>query len=130
MKPKINNITSWRQAELLMQPAFIRILDQIQKKLEDSFWEGTYQEVQTPIPGYRLNLAYQDQKVSIDIWELCYQVCFSNYRPTHTAEQTVEVEIDTSLLNEQGDVNWNLLDEKALLVVENMMADLPKIQEL
>ena len=129
MKPKINNMTSWRQAELLMQPAFIRILDWLQKKLVDSVWENSYQEVQTPIPGYRLNLEYQDQKVSIDIWELCYQVCFSNYRSTHTAEQTVEVEIDTSLLNEKGDVNWDKLDEKALLMVENMMANLPKIEE-
>lgn len=128
MKPKINDIISWRQAELLMQPAFIRILDHIRKKLEDSVWKGSYQEVQKPIPGYRLDLEYQDQKVSIDIWELCYQVCFSNYRPTHAPEQTVEVNIDTSLLNQTGDVNWECLDEKALLVVENMMADLPKIQ--
>lgn len=128
MKPKINDIISWRQAELLMQPAFIRILDHIRKKLENSVWKGTYQEIQTPIPGYRLDLEYQDQKVSIDIWELCYQVCFSNYRPTHAPEQTVEVDIDTSLLNQTGDVNWECLDEKALLVVENMMADLPKIQ--
>ncbi|MGB3509116.1 MAG: hypothetical protein WBA93_07720 [Microcoleaceae cyanobacterium] len=129
MKPKINNITSWKQAELLMQPAFIRILDWLQKKLADSVWEGTYQEVQTPIPGYGLNLEYQDQKVSIDVWELCYQVCFSNYRPTHAAEQTVEVDIDTSLLNEKGDVNWDRLDEKALFVVENMIANLPKIHQ-
>ncbi|MDJ0553533.1 MAG: hypothetical protein QNJ68_03655 [Microcoleaceae cyanobacterium MO_207.B10] len=127
MKPKINNITSWKQAELLMQPAFIRILDWLQKKLVDSVWENSYEEVQIPIPGYRLNLEFQEQKVSIDIWELCYQVCFSNYLPTHTAEQTVEVDIDTSLLNENGDVNWDRLDEKALLVVENMIGDLPKI---
>ena len=129
MKPKISNINSWKQAELLMQPAFIRILDQIRKKLEDSVWQGTYQEVQTPIPGYQLHLEYQDQKVSIDIWELCYQVCFSNYRHTHVSDQTVEVDIDTSLLNLNGDVNWLHLDQKSLIVVENMMANLPEIQK-
>ncbi|NET46550.1 hypothetical protein [Okeania sp. SIO2B3] len=127
MKPKINNITAWKQAELLMQPAFIRLLDHIRKKLDNSVWQGDYQEVQTPIPGYRLDLEYQDQKVSIDIWELCYQVCFNNYHSTHTAEQTVEVEVDTSLLNDEGNVNWEHLDEKALKVVENMMADLPTV---
>ncbi|MGK7921331.1 MAG: hypothetical protein AB4080_15120 [Trichodesmium sp.] len=125
MKPKINNITSWKQAELLMQPAFIRILDHISKKLENSVWQGTYQEVQIPVPGYKLDLEYQDQKISIDIWELCYQVCFSNYQSTHTPNQTVEVDIDTSLLNQDGNVNWDFLDEKALKVVENMIAALP-----
>ena len=85
MKPKINNITAWKQAELLMQPAFIRILDHIRKKLEDSVWQGTYEEVQIPIPGYRLDLEYQEQKISINVWELCYQVCFSNYFSTDYA---------------------------------------------
>ncbi|NEP42062.1 MAG: hypothetical protein F6K25_27805 [Okeania sp. SIO2G4] len=127
MKPKINNITAWRQAELLMQPAFIRLLDHIRKKLDNSVWQGDYQEVEKPIPGYRLDLEYQDQKVSIDIWELCYQVCFSNYHFTHSSEQIVEVEVDTSLLNDEGNVNWEHLDEKALRVVENMMADLPTV---
>ncbi|MEM1171992.1 MAG: hypothetical protein AAGJ08_23660 [Cyanobacteria bacterium P01_H01_bin.35] len=125
MKPKINNITAWKQAELLMQPAFIRVLDHIRKKLENSVWQGTYEEVQTPIPGYRLDLEYQDQKISINVWDLCYQVCFTNYLSTHYADETVEVDIDISLLNQDGNVNWDILDEKALKVVENMIADLP-----
>ena len=126
MKPKINNITAWKQAELLMQPAFIRILDHIRKKLEDSVWQGTYEEVQIPIPGYRLDLEYQEQKISINVWVLCYQVCFSNYFSTDYADEIVEVDIDINLLNQEGNVNWDILDEKALKVVENMMADLPK----
>ncbi len=117
MKPKINNITAWKQAELLMQPTLIRLLDHIRKKQENYVWQGNYQEEQTPIPGYRLDLEYQSQKVSINIWELCYQVCFSNYHLTHVADQTVEVGIDTSLLNEEGNVNWDRIDEKALRVV-------------
>ncbi|MDE5096687.1 MAG: hypothetical protein O4804_21495 [Trichodesmium sp. St11_bin5] len=125
MRPKINNIIAWEQAELLMQPAFIRILDHIRKKLENSTWKGTYEEVKTPIPGYRLDLEHQDQKISINLWELCYQVCFSNYFSTHSADEIVEVDIDINLLNQEGNVNWELLDEKALKVVENMMADLP-----
>ena len=126
MKPRINNITAWKQAELLMQPAFIRILDHIRKKLENSVWQGTYEEVQIPIPGYRLDLEYQEQKISINVWELCYQVCFSNYIYTDYADEIVEVDIDINLLNQEGNVNWDILDEKALKVVENMMANLPK----
>ena len=45
MMPKFADITSWEQAELLMQPAFIRIIDQIRKQLEESTWKGTYQDV-------------------------------------------------------------------------------------
>lgn len=126
MKPKIKDITAWKQAELLMQPAFIRILDHIRKELENSCWKGTYEEVQIPIPGYRLDLQYQDKKISINVWELCYQVCFSNYFSTHSVDEAVEVDIDIKLLNQEGNVNWGMLDEKALKVVKNMMSGLPK----
>ncbi|MBV8883718.1 MAG: hypothetical protein JO235_06915, partial [Chroococcidiopsidaceae cyanobacterium CP_BM_RX_35] len=45
MPPKIPNTTVWQQAELLMQPAFIRIIDHIRKHLDQSTWKGTYQDV-------------------------------------------------------------------------------------
>ncbi|WP_008309737.1 hypothetical protein [Leptolyngbya sp. PCC 6406] len=35
-----------RQADMLMQPALIRVIDNIRKHLEDSTWQGTYQETQ------------------------------------------------------------------------------------
>lgn len=43
--PKFTDTTSWEQAELLMQPAFIRLLDHIRKQLDLSTWKGTYQDV-------------------------------------------------------------------------------------
>jgi hypothetical protein len=122
MKPKIKDAIAWQQAELLMQPTLIRVLDNIRKQLEDSPWKGTYQEIQQPFPGYRLDLTCNDQTRSIDIWEVCYQVCFLDYEPTHAAAESREVEIDTSLIDsETGEVDWKQLDEKAKRIVEQLL---------
>jgi hypothetical protein len=163
--PKFTDIASWQKAELLMQPAFIRIIDNIRKQLEQSNWKGTYQDIliwpegtpeetkatviqlrkqleaasaeqadeirqaltqlPTPIPGYLLCLQYQDQQVTVDLWELCYQVCFRNYIPALGETINQEVEIDTTLIDETGDVEWNLLDDKARHLVERVFGSLP-----
>ena len=127
MKPKLTTIRAWKQAEMLMQPSLIRLLDNLRKSLEKSSWNGTYHEVQTPIPGYQLDLESQGTKVSVNIWELCYQICFSNYRETHAEEEEVEVEIDTNLIDENGEADWDRLEDKTRQVVENFFAELPKI---
>ncbi|AFY57072.1 hypothetical protein Riv7116_4653 [Rivularia sp. PCC 7116] len=160
MPPKITNSVAWQQAELLMQPTFIRVIDNVRKILDNSSWKGTYHDVltwaagtseetkaivtqmvqeletatpeqaveiretlaklPTPHPGYHLCLERQDQQVNVDLWELCYQVCFVEYTLSNDV-----VDIDTSLLDETGDVEWNLLDKKAKRVVEEMFAKLP-----
>ncbi len=123
MKPKIKDPIAWKQAELLMQPALIRVLDNIRKQLENSPWKGTYQDIQTPYPGYRLELTCNDKTRSIDIWEVCYQVCFLEYEPTHAPNESREVEIDTNLIDsETGEVDWNSLDQKAMGIVEKLLA--------
>ncbi|MBW4633829.1 MAG: hypothetical protein KME30_18580 [Iphinoe sp. HA4291-MV1] len=161
MPPKIANSVAWQQAELLMQPAFIRVVDNIRKLLDVSSWTGTYQDVliwptgttdetkaivtkllqdlevatpeqaleirktlsQLPIPhpGYHLCLQRQEQEISIDLWELCYQVCFRNYI---LGDETVD--IDTSLIDENDDVDWQSLDTKAKELVEQVFANLPE----
>ncbi|MGL4622671.1 MAG: hypothetical protein ACRC32_24210, partial [Chroococcidiopsis sp.] len=45
MPPRITDPVAWQQAELLMQPAFIRIIDHIRKHLDESAWQGTYENV-------------------------------------------------------------------------------------
>lgn len=124
MKPKLKNSLAWQQAELLMQPSLIRLLDNIRKYLEASEWEGTYENVQTPIPGYQLCLKNEKNEVKFDLWELCYQICFLKYTPTHAEAETKEVEIDTSLIDEEGEVNWNKLEIKAKQVVQDMFSSL------
>lgn len=161
MPPKINNSVAWQQAELLMQPAFIRVVDNIRKQLDASSWRGTYhdvlvwpantteetkaivtrllQEMETatpqqaeeirdtltrmpmPHPGYHLRLQRQEQQVNVDLWELCYQVCFFDYTPEHEA-----AEIDTSLIDDAGEVDWLRLEAKTKDLVEQVFADLPE----
>lgn len=127
MKPRFKNTLAWEQAEMLMQPALIRIVDQVRKQLEQTTWKATYNDVQTPIPGYELCLERNDTSVCVDVWELCYQVCFRNYPPSHSELDTQEVEIDTNLIDETGEVDWQSLDTKAQHLVEQVFATLPSV---
>lgn len=161
MPPKIPNSNTWQQAELLMQPAFIRVLDNIRKHLDTSVWRGTYHDVliwppgiteeikgtvtrllqdmenatpeqvedirehlsrlPIPHPGYHLRLQRQEQEVNVDLWDLCYQVCFLNYSLEHT-----EIDIDTSLIDESGEVDWQHLENKTKQLVKQMFDSLPE----
>jgi hypothetical protein len=162
--PKFADPVAWKQAELLMQPAFIRVIDNIRKQLEQSTWKGSYRDVQVwpegtaeetkvmvaqlqqqletvspeqaatikqelaklphAYPGYELCLEHQDEHVNIDLWELCYRVCFRNYDLTASSNESL-VEIDTSLIDETGDVDWQCLDQKAKRLVEAVFSNLP-----
>ncbi len=167
MPPKITDKVAWQQAELLMQPAFIRVIDRIGKQLDESDWKGTYKDVliwptgttdetkaivtqllqqlegaspeqaaqieqaiaqlPTPHPGYHLCLQRQDQQVNVDLWELCYQICFRNYSSSLDESASLAVKIDTSLIDETGDVDWQRLDSKAQHLVDQIFANLPTV---
>jgi hypothetical protein len=127
MKPKFKNMAAWQQAEILMQPALIRIVDQVGKQVEETNWKATYRDVQTPIPGYELCLEGNGTSVCVDVWELCFQVCFRDYSPTHAELETQEVDIDTTLIDETGDVDWQSIDTKAQRLVAQVFASLPAV---
>jgi hypothetical protein len=160
MPPRISDSAAWQQAELLMQPIFIRVVDNIRKLLEVSSWKGSYQDtliwpigtteetkeavtqliqqletatpqqavgiretlsrLPVPHPGYHLSLQRQDQIVKVDLWDLCYQVCFVDYSDNDKA-----VNIDTSLIEATGDVDWLAIDAKAKQLVETLFGSLP-----
>lgn len=81
-----------------------------------------------PHPGYHLCLQHQGlPQISIDLWELCYQVCFCNYSSSLTHSATGEVQIDTSLIDEDGDVDWQRLNTKAGDLVKQVFANLPVV---
>ena len=124
MKPKFKSTLEWEQAQLLMQPALIRVIDNIRKQLDASSWEGNYQEVTTPYPGYILCLNYHDKSATVDIWNLCFQVCFQNYS-ANTAEASEEVEIDHTLIDDIGEVDWHSLETKTKHIVKQVFANLP-----
>jgi hypothetical protein len=49
--------------------------------------------------------------VTLELWELCFAVCFRDYRPDQPAR------VEPELLYDDGEVNWLALDEKAKAVV-------------
>ncbi|MEA5510961.1 hypothetical protein VB715_14400 [Crocosphaera sp. UHCC 0190] len=132
MKPTFKNTLDWEQAQLLMQPAFIRVLDNLRQQLEKSTWEGTYHEVQSPYPGYQLLLTYQEHSVKIDIWDICFQVCFLDYESSlDQEEQSLKikenVQIDTNLIKESGEVSWEKLEAKTKSLINDIFENLPVI---
>lgn len=128
MIPKLSNSQAWEQAQLLMQPAYIRVVDNLRKALEDSAWQESYQEVETPIPGYELCLSKQGQDIKVSLWELCFEVCFQDYqRGSVPPDSELQVDIDTGLFDtETGEVDWEKLDQKAQAKIENLFSSLEK----
>ena len=122
MIPRFRNISDWEKAQVLMQPCLIRVLDNIRKQLDESSYKGTYEEVTEPIPGHILCLTYQDVQVKVDIWELCFKVCFLEYEPS----QEQAVQIDDSLIEQDtGDVDWQSLESKTQYIVRQVFLKLP-----
>jgi hypothetical protein len=169
--PKFQTTQIWQQAELLMQPAFIRLIANLEKQLENSNWRGDYKDVQVwaedisddtkatvmqlrseldgaterqaeaieqqlsqlpaPFPGYWLYLSRGDHQATVDLWDLCYQICFQNYDSlhgtSHAADEPIgdSVAIDVSLFDETGEVDWHRLDDKTCQTVQQVFATLP-----
>jgi hypothetical protein len=126
MQPKFASELAWQQAELLMQPIYIRIIDRIRQQGEVSSWEVSYEEVRDPHPIHYLCLQSGDKQLRYDIWDLCYQVCFLNYDGSHSEVESQIVEIDTSSIDmEAGSPDWTRLDNKAKDVVARIFNNLP-----
>ena len=123
--PKIKDIATWQQAELIMQPAFIRIVDHIRQNLESCVWQESYEEIHEPEPQYLLSLKQEDQLVQVDLWQLCYAVCFRDYVVNHLHQEHQEVEIDLNLIDAEGNIAWSALDRKAKALVDNIFLNLP-----
>jgi len=169
--PKFQDMLTWQQADLLMQPAFIRLVDNFRKKLDECVWTGKYEDIEvwpegtsdetkfrvkqlqaeleslppeqteeveealsrlpSPYPGYQLCLEHQGRHITVDLWELCYQICFQNYdAATGTSRVSDQADsqgvvVDTSLLDETGNVDWNRLDEKTQQLVDRIFGNLP-----
>jgi hypothetical protein len=122
MKPKFANELAWQQAEMLMQPAYIRLVDQIRRYTETSKVNVSYEEVTEPYPSNILILKCSDsakltekgdRELRTDIWELCFQVCFTNYEEMQQGREEF-AKIDRELFDPVSqEVDWQKLDEKA-----------------
>lgn len=71
-----------------------------------------------PVPTYEVRLTHGDETAVMDVWQLCFQVCFCDY------EQAVPVRVDQTLLADDGEVDWIALDEKAKGRVTSMIQQL------
>ena len=126
MQPKFASELAWQQAEFLMQPIYIRIIDRIRQQSEVSTWKVSYEEIRDPHPINYLCLESEDKQLKFDIWDLCYQVCFLNYDGSHSELESQIVEVDTSSIDlETGTIDWMLLDNKAKAVIAKIFDNLP-----
>lgn len=138
MKPKFATEQAWQQAEILMQPAYIRLVDQIRRQTEENESEilVSYKEVTTPYPSNllclqpKVNASNPDHidtnptqpLLKVDIWDLCFQVCFENYEPIASETEQL-VAIDLSLFgHDNQEVDWTKLDNKAQATISQVFA--------
>jgi len=129
--PKFRTPEDWERAQVLLQPAYIRLIDNLRKQLESSSWQESYREVETPLPGYELCLTRGNRTVEVNIWDVCFKICFRAFPPLDAAAdaEEAEVEIDTELLDsETGEVDWSRLDAKAKVRVDEIFARLPALE--
>ncbi|MFM1843677.1 MAG: hypothetical protein RLZZ490_2420 [Cyanobacteriota bacterium] len=132
MKPQFATVEAWEQAECLMQPALIRTIDQLRQALETIPWRTRYEEIQDPFPGHQLILENGDRLYRVNLWDLCFQVCFANYQPRPFVDNLPDnqdlllVEIDQTLFDETN-IDWTALDNKAQRCIQAMIAALPPV---
>lgn len=165
MKPTFIDPETWEKTNTLMQPAFIRLLDNIRKLTDElSTWKTSYQEtlvwdadiseeergrigllqqelksttdndraydieeiletLPKPYPAYEWKLERGEELVTIDVWELCYKICFtSDYDPRINSPARVD-----NTLFDGDEVDWTILDEKAKRLVTEILSQLPTL---
>ncbi len=76
-----------------------------------------------PISVYLLHLSKAEQARTLNLWEICYQVCLADYvpqleRPTFVDMPLEEISPDITLFDEAGEVDWPRLDLKTAHVVQ------------
>jgi hypothetical protein len=56
---------------------------------------------------------------------LCYQICFEDYDPDAIDQDDPVVQIDTSLFDSAGELNWDALEAKTQNLIQRLLANLP-----
>ncbi len=89
--------------------------------------EQTLAELPQPFPAYYLHLNKGDHSVVVDLWNLCYRICFLNFpEPNRESNQeTITVDIDNNLFDADGEVNWQCIDAKTQDLVRQIFSTLP-----
>ncbi len=117
--PKFKNQLEYDQAQVLMQPTLIRVLDNIRKESESSSWTVRYEDIETPFPGYIAYLQKDNYQKEKNIWQLCFEICFVDYNE----DPDKEIETDHSLFDEDGELDWQKLEIKTQKFVKNLFIE-------
>jgi hypothetical protein len=92
-------------------------------KVDQADIECQLEELPQPVPVYLLHLEKGQQTRTINVWEMCYQICLANYTPQIERTDFVEVALneaqpDYALFDESGEVDWVRLDQKTAGVIQ------------
>jgi len=94
--------------------------------------QATLAQLPSPYPGYALHLTQGDRRVTVDLWDLCYQICFRDYDSDlgvsrlEDGSPGTQADVDRTLFEaDTGEVDWNSLDQKTQAIVAQVFANLP-----
>lgn len=122
MTPKFANIIEYEKAQLLLQPIYIRLIDNLRKQSELLTWSVEYQEIAQPFPGYIVCLKKDNYLKKYNLWDLCFQICFTSYQ----SGQIEAVQTDKMLIDDRGELNWEALENKT----KNLVFTLLNMEEI
>jgi hypothetical protein len=122
------DITPDEQAEVLV------LYDRLATVKNDAQIEAIEAQLQNfpqPIPVYLLHLTKGDRTKTMNLWELCYQICLVGYTPhierTTFADLPLEdVQPDHTLFDASGEVDWPGLDRKTAQVIQSAFESLDR----
>jgi hypothetical protein len=79
--------------------------------------EQALRQLPSPTPIYHLRLTQGERVAMLDVWELCFRLCFVDYHPGQP------VTVDAGLVEADGEIDWITLDEKAKALVTQALAE-------
>jgi hypothetical protein len=116
-----------------MQAEVLDLMDRIEA-VEESDRPELEQQLEAlpqPISVYLLHLTKGDWTRTLNLWEMCYQICLMDYvpqleRPTFVDLPLEELLPDNALFDEAGEVDWPQLDLKTAQVVQSAFESLER----
>jgi hypothetical protein len=129
---KYETLQAWpSDATPEIQAEVLYLMDQIEAVEEGdrAELEQQLEGLPQPISVYLLHLTKAGQARTLNLWEMCYQICLASYtpqleRPTFIDIPLEEILPDYTLLDEDGEVDWPRLDLKTAHVVQSAFESL------
>ena len=117
MQPKFKNLLEYQKAEILLQPIYLRLIDNLRQESELLEWDVSYEKITEPFEGYNVFLKKGNYSTKYNIWELCFKICFNGYEKS----QITLVETDQILIDNNGELNWQQLEIKTKNLVKSLL---------